>query len=220
MRALLLALALAACSSPTLAPRDCTPGTTSACVCAAAQASGVQVCTPEGTLGVCVCSDAGMMQADAGVLPDAPPATDRPELADAVTARDAGLEDAALTMGDVPLATDRLEPDAAPPTADVPRDASGCDDASVCGGRCVDLQSDPTNCGACETRCTTTRPHMQALCFAARCATRCAEGWRNCDGNDANGCETDEQNDRTNCGGCGITCPAGNVCVVAACRLR
>ncbi len=137
MRAVLLALLLVACSFPTIAPRDCTPGTTSACVCAAAQASGVQVCTAEGTLGACVCADAGMVLADTGVLPDAPPATDRPEFADAVTARDAGLEDAAEARADVP------------PTA---TDAAAAGDAQV-------------SCeGPIPQRCSSTA-HCQAMCL-------------------------------------------------------
>lgn len=102
MRAALLALLVVACSSPSIAPRDCTPGTTSACVCPGA--SGVQTCTAEGRVGACVCADAGMVLQDAGELPDAPPATDRSELPDVATARDAGLEDAAEARADAPPA--------------------------------------------------------------------------------------------------------------------
>lgn len=87
MRALLLALTLAACATdPTLAPRDCTPGATSACVCPGA--SGVQTCTAEGQLSACVCADAGGL-ADVGAVgdsaasPDVASAPDRQELFDA-----------------------------------------------------------------------------------------------------------------------------------------
>lgn len=39
----------------------------------------------------------------------------------------------------------------------------------------------------------------------------CDDGWGNCDGKDANGCEK-SLNDNWNCGGCGIRCPADSSC--------
>lgn len=58
MRHLALALVLLGCSAdPVIAPRDCTPGTTTTCACPGA--SGVQTCTAAGTVGACVCPDGG-----------------------------------------------------------------------------------------------------------------------------------------------------------------
>src|SRR5205814_3041789 len=54
----------------------------------------------------------------------------------------------------------------------------------------------------------------------------CNMGFRNCDGNAANGCEIDAFNDSNNCGGCGSSCAQiqhatasckAGACVVSAC---
>lgn len=67
---LALALLLAACAAdPVLPPRDCTPGTTSACVCLGAM-TGVQTCTADGHVGACLCPDAGG-SSDVVTVPDA-----------------------------------------------------------------------------------------------------------------------------------------------------
>lgn len=48
---------------------------------------------------------------------------------------------------------------------------------------------------------------------------RCGEGFGNCDWETApdggvwNGCEIDLSEDEANCGGCGIACAVGDVCV-------
>lgn len=69
MRALVALLAvLVACSAaPAISPRDCTPGATSACACPGAV--GVQTCGADGTLGACVCADAGVSREDAPSRP-------------------------------------------------------------------------------------------------------------------------------------------------------
>lgn len=73
--ALVLALALGCAADPALAPRDCTPGTSSPCACPGG-AAGAQTCTAEGRVGACVCADAGE-SSDAVEAVDAP-ATDAP----------------------------------------------------------------------------------------------------------------------------------------------
>lgn len=136
MRVVALLLALVACSAgPTVAPRDCTPGAVSACACPGA--SGTQTCSAGGTLGACVCADAG-----AGV--DAASSTD------AATPRDA-LRDVPLRPAD-PRCADRL-------TA---RDWCGPDGS----GMCVDRMTDPNNCGGCGARCTGAMSEcFDGLCF-------------------------------------------------------
>ena len=42
---------------------------------------------------------------------------------------------------------------------------------ALCGGRCIDTQTDPDNCGACGTRCA----RIEA-CVAGRCALQCPTG--------------------------------------------
>jgi hypothetical protein len=77
--------------------------------------------------------------------------------------------------------------------------------AGSCGGTCatgfancnlnfrndgceVDLARDGAHCGACGAACpSATETHATGACAASRCA--CVEGWADCDGSRANGCE-------------------------------
>lgn len=87
------------------------------------------------------------------------------------------------------------------------------------------LASDPNNCGACGVVCTTT--NGTPACVGGVCAIgSCNSGFGNCDGNVANGCETNTANNVTNCGSCGIVCSAPNgtpgcsagACTIVACN--
>src|SRR5262249_32136750 len=83
----------------------------------------------------------------------------------------------------------------------------GCTGGLVkCGGVCRDLTSDPGNCGACGQPCAAGQTCVSGQCLAGLV---CSAGFGNCDGNDANGCET-PLNTVTNCGGCGNTCNQSN----------
>jgi len=55
---------------------------------------------------------------------------------------------------------------------------------------------------------------------AGECGGRCAEGRAECDGDPANGCETDIARDRFHCGACGVRCEAGGGCAEGRCALR
>ena len=76
----------------------------------------------------------------------------------------------------------------------------------MCGTVCVDTSSDPNNCGVCGKVCSST--HGTASCKSGTCEIVCSPGFGNCNGNPADGCETDTQSDPTNCGACGNVCPA------------
>lgn len=81
--------------------------------------------------------------------------------------------------------------------------------------------SDPNNCGACGNICAS--PHATAACTGGTCTMgSCAPGWADCDGNPANGCESNIETDANNCGACGRQCPhdqQGNAlsCVSGVC---
>lgn len=63
-----------------------------------------------------------------------------------------------------------------------------CGPLATCGIQCVDLQTDPQNCGKCGVTCVI--PHAEAACGAGQCALgECDGGWFDCDGDLLNGCE-------------------------------
>ncbi len=78
--------------------------------------------------------------------------------------------------------------------------ASECAIGSTsCNGDCVDIASDPTNCGGCANACTGTA----ALCESGACVASCSPGLMAC----AGGC-VNTTSDPANCGACGNACPA------------
>ncbi len=103
---------------------------------------------------------------------------------------------------------------------DAPDCATG---SAACGGRCVSLQTDTSNCGGGGTSCD--RPHATSQCSAGRCEfVRCAVGFGDCDGDASNGCETDLRTSTDHCGVCGRACRLPNAsprcdsgCQIAAC---
>lgn len=70
-----------------------------------------------------------------------------------------------------------------------PDGGGGCAPGTTeCGGRCVDLGSDPSHCGACGRVCAA--PRAMTSCVAGACAVgACESGWLDCDGLEENGCE-------------------------------
>ena len=76
--------------------------------------------------------------------------------------------------------------------------------------------SDAMNCGACSRVCSLTK--ATAVCVTGACAVEtCSVGFADCDGNDANGCETDVRRSTIHCGTCGNSCAGGQRCQEGAC---
>jgi hypothetical protein len=89
--------------------------------------------------------------------------------------------------------------DLGPPPADAPSCAAG---ETRCGSRCADLQSDPSDCGACGRSCVVT--NASAACVAGSCDVgTCDAGYLDCDGDAINGCETPDD------------CAAGAACTTS-----
>ncbi len=92
---------------------------------------------------------------------------------------------------------------------------------TLCGNTCRDLTSDPNNCSACSRQCSL--PGAVSGCMASACTLgACNDGFGNCDGNNANGCEVTTTTDAMNCGTCGNRCSfanAGATCVAGRCAM-
>ncbi len=87
---------------------------------------------------------------------------------------------------------------------------------TLCGSTCVNTATDSSNCGVCGHACALS--NATSACTASACAiTACGTGFANCDSDPTNGCEINTQTDSGNCGGCGVTCGAGQVCSRGAC---
>jgi len=93
-------------------------------------------------------------------------------------------------------------PDAGPDaTPSNPQGALCSAPNQVCGGVCIAVESDPSNCGACGNACLGD----DATCIAGSCAC----GGANFDYCDGVGC-MDVSSDFNNCGACGYQCDPNN----------
>ena len=89
-------------------------------------------------------------------------------------------------------------------------------DATAANGCETNLNATTASCGACGRVCSLA--NATAACAAGACSVAsCAANFGNCDGNAANGCETDLRGSNGNCGLCGTVCAAGTVCSGASC---
>jgi hypothetical protein len=80
----------------------------------------------------------------------------------------------------------------------------------------VAVGTDPTNCGACGSVCNVA--NGTSVCRDGACGFgACNAGFASCDGNDANGCETNLQTTSAHCGACGSSCSGGQICRDSAC---
>ncbi|AKV03306.1 hypothetical protein AKJ09_09969 [Labilithrix luteola] len=94
-----------------------------------------------------------------------------------------------------------------------------CITPELCIGRCYDLTSEKSACGACGNPCTFDGNHGAGACVYGVCKLRCYQGWADCNGNSGDNCEVNIDADPENCGGCGIVCDAvaGQACVGGRC---
>ncbi len=94
-------------------------------------------------------------------------------------------------------------------------------DADAANGCETDTAASAMHCGMCGRACTF--PNAAGACSAGTCAiTRCNDGFGDCDGSPANGCETDLRTTATDCGTCGTACSFANAaatCAAGACAM-
>jgi hypothetical protein len=92
-----------------------------------------------------------------------------------------------------------------------------------CDGTCVNLQSDPSNCGRCSARCVPAA-HSMPTCSAGLCGSVCETNFSDCNHVPDDGCEANLLTDPLNCNACGTQCPGGDnaspACVDGACALK
>jgi hypothetical protein len=91
-----------------------------------------------------------------------------------------------------------------------------------CSGLCFDTQKDVKNCGACGFACPTPS-NATAGCTAGVCGIgMCNTGFGDCNSSLSDGCETNTQTNKDNCGGCGTVCTLANAtagCTAGACTI-
>ncbi|MCA9582608.1 MAG: hypothetical protein KC416_12495, partial [Myxococcales bacterium] len=91
-------------------------------------------------------------------------------------------------------------------------------DGSTANGCERNIAGDPDNCGGCgnvspaEYVCSNAN-QFSRTCLGGSCLAKfgCQNLWDDCDPISNDGCETYVGDDELNCGGCGRTCPAGQV---------
>ena len=90
-------------------------------------------------------------------------------------------------------------------------------DGAVANGCEVNITTNAAHCGGCGKACP-AYANGAAQCKASVCSLgTCNTGFANCDMNDTNGCEINTNTDVKNCGVCGKTCAANELCISGVC---
>ena len=77
-------------------------------------------------------------------------------------------------------------------------------------------RSDPDNCGACGTVCSSPA-NASGVCASGACNFVCTAGFGDCDRAAANGCEVSFASNDNHCGACGNVCGGGTSCIAGRC---
>jgi serine/threonine protein kinase len=89
-------------------------------------------------------------------------------------------------------------------------------DRSAANGCEISLLTDPSHCGSCVTACSI--PNALSACVMGACQiSSCYPPYENCDGDVANGCETNMAKDPNHCGACSAACTSGQRCANSHC---
>jgi len=90
-----------------------------------------------------------------------------------------------------------------------------------CGSSCVDLMTDAGNCNGCGNVCADP-PRASPTCAGGACGFNCDAGYRDCNMDASDGCETSTTT-TMNCNGCGNVCaPAPDAtigCTMSGCAI-
>lgn len=94
-------------------------------------------------------------------------------------------------------------------------------DGNAMNGCETNTATSGSHCGACGSACA-ARPNSTVSCELGSCRYSCGAGFGDCDGNAANGCETDLSTTPAHCGTCGRECSLSNAiagCALGACTV-
>ncbi|MFT5357984.1 MAG: alpha-tubulin suppressor-like RCC1 family protein, partial [Polyangiales bacterium] len=75
-----------------------------------------------------------------------------------------------------------------------------------CEGGCVNIETDPANCGVCGAADCPTPARATAICETSMCGFECEEGRGDCNEMQSDGCEVDTLATVEHCGMCGMAC--------------
>lgn len=128
-----------------------------------------------------------------------------------------GPNDACNPLGETSLHWVMTGPQGPPAPAGQPG-ATTCPTGMVsCGpAGCTNLAGDVRNCGTCGRVCPAAA-NANNVCTAGTCGISCRQGFANCNGNAADGCEANLAASVSSCGACGRVCAAGRTCTNGAC---
>ncbi len=99
---------------------------------------------------------------------------------------------------------------------------------TLCGSECFDLRTDLYNCGGCGISCFDSSlmnggaTNGVLTCSYGACGFACREGFGDCNGDSADGCEVNLNSDPNNCGACGNSCDValGQPCILGQCAVE
>ena len=87
----------------------------------------------------------------------------------------------------------------------------------VCGNSCIDTDTDPAHCGACDAACDLLNVDVHGCVGGSCTVVTCDANFGDCDAAAANGCEVDLLTTTAHCGACGNACGAGESCCNGTC---